>query len=536
MSDYLEKGKGVLSVLTNNGHQAYLIGQVVRSIMLDTGYDEIDITTSASIEQIVKSFGQHKHEIIKSSKVMLYYEGYLFSISPFKNINDDKFSKKGKRIHYSEILEQDLASRDFTINAIAMSHGGMLTDAFNGYKDLTNGKIRAIGKASKRFKEDPIKILRAVRLVSELNFTMERSTANAFKRRVKYINKLQIDFEVINELRKLLDGQYLKKALRYIKDAKLYKHLNFFGYPLKRLTKRYMDCDFAIFSIAAFTYNNEIPDEFENYFSDLDKIRELVELSMLITKENYDKVLLYKYGLDNCLIANKVNRLIGKSKRKNKQIIKAFKYLPIKNREEMLFKINDLIELANGLNNQTINDIYEKMEYKVVTKELVNNYQILNDYAIQELTNLNFTAENNELKKNLPINNIVEDRVYRFDENPLEEKEEVFIEREKAEESFTEDIPITDIERSLSEREQRLIKKEDEIRVLEKDTLKQKLDIEASDLTNQSIQILKSRKYVEYDAVSIEAKKELKDTFEKVLVSANPKYGSLKEGNKNEED
>ena len=140
MSDYLEKGKGVLSVLTNNGHQAYLIGQVVRSIMLDTGYDEIDITTSASIEQIVKNFTQYKYEIINNDTVMLYYEGYLFSISPFKNINDGKFSKKNKRMHYSEILEQDLASRDFTINAIAMSHGGMLTDAFNGYKDLTDRK------------------------------------------------------------------------------------------------------------------------------------------------------------------------------------------------------------------------------------------------------------------------------------------------------------------------------------------------------------------------------------------------------------
>lgn len=94
MSDYLEKGKEVLSVLTNNGHQAYLIGEVVRSIMLDTGYDEIDITTSASIEQITKSFSQYKHEIFDEDKVLLYYEGYLFSVSPFKNIDGSNFAKR----------------------------------------------------------------------------------------------------------------------------------------------------------------------------------------------------------------------------------------------------------------------------------------------------------------------------------------------------------------------------------------------------------------------------------------------------------
>ena len=535
MSDYLEKGKGVLSVLTNNGHQAYLIGQVVRSIMLDTGYDEIDITTSASIEQIVKNFTQYKYEIINNDTVMLYYEGYLFSISPFKNINDGKFSKKNKRMHYSEILEQDLASRDFTINAIAMSHGGMLTDAFNGYKDLTSGKIRAIGKASKRFKEDPLKIIRAVRLVSELNFKMEISTANAFKRRVKYVNKLSIDFELINELRKLLDGQYLKKAMLYIKDAKLYKYLDFFGYPLKRLSKKYMDCDFAIFAIAAFVYNNRIPDEFENYFSDLDKIRELVELSLLITKENYDTVLLYKYGVDNCLIANKVNRLIGKSKRKDKQIIKLFKNLPIKSRDDMDFKIEDLVKLANGSMSQTINNIYEDMEFKVVTKELLNKYQDLSEYAINELSNLHFDNVNNEVIQNIPINNTKEERIYTFDENESFKQEEIIIEKQIKEFS-TQNMPSNEVERSLEEREKILKIREAEIKTLEKNTLKQKLDVEARDLTNQSIEILRSMKYVEYDTVSIESKKELRDTFEKVLVSANPKYGSLKEGNENEED
>lgn len=533
MSDYLEKGKGVLSVLTNNGHQAYLIGQVVRSIMLDTGFDEIDITTSASIDQITKSFLDYKNETINNDKVMLYYEGYLFSISPFKNVDDNRFSKKNKRVHYSEILEQDLASRDFTINAIAMSHGGMLTDAFNGYKDLTNKKIKAIGKPAKRFKEDPIKILRAVRLVSELNFKMDRKTANAFKRRAKYVKRLKIDFELINELKKLLDGQYLKKALLYIKDAKLYKYLEFFGFPLKRLTKRYTDCDFAIFAIAAFVYNNKIPQEFEDYFSDLDKIRGLVDLSVLAIKENYTASLLYKYGLDNCLIANKVNRLVGKSKIKDKHIIRLYKSLPIKKITEIVFQKEELVKLANGINNQIVDDIYKDIEYKVVTKNLRNNYQILSEYATHELKNLNFFKLNKELISSAKSNDIKEELFYPLEEQPIViKKEQPFEEKKQLDETTS----IDEVHRTLEQREQLLRQREVEVRILEKNTLKQKLDIEARDLTNQSIEILKSMKYVEYDMVSMEARKELKDTFEKVLVSANPKYGSLKEGNNNEEN
>ncbi|MDY0363188.1 MAG: hypothetical protein RBR27_00555 [Bacilli bacterium] len=533
MSDYLEKGKEVLSVLTNNGHQAYLIGEVVRSIMLDTGYDEIDITTSASIEQITKSFSQYKHEIFDEDKVLLYYEGYLFSVSPFKNIDGSNFAKKNKRIHYSEILEKDLASRDFTINAIAMSHGGMLTDAFNGYKDLTTGKIRAIGNPFKRFKDDPIQIIRAARLVSELNFKMDRKTANAFKRRAKYVSRRDNDFDFMSEIKKLIDGKYLKKALVYINDAKLYKYINYFGFPLKRLAKKYMECDFAVFSIAAFAYNSIIPDEFEDFFSDLDKIRELVELALLIAKKNNETILLYKYGLDKCLIANKANRLLGKSKKKDKHIIKLYKSLPIKSNEDLLFKQKDLINLTNGIVNQTIMDIYENIEYKVITKELANNYELLNDFAIEQLKSVKFSTME-ELK---PSNLVDEpqERVFSFEDSYSEKQTPIYSNDEENEVGLNNES-ISEYEKKLAEREYNLRKKEEEIRMLEKHTLKQKLDVEARDLANQSIEILKSMKYIEHDSVSTEVKKELMDTFEKVLVKSNPKYDSLKEGNRNEED
>ena len=201
----------------------------------------------------------------------------------------------------------------------------------------------------------------------------------------------------------------------------------------------------------------------------------------------------------------------------------------------MDFKIEDLVKLANGSMSQTINNIYEDMEFKVVTKELLNKYQDLSEYAINELSNLHFDNVNNEVIQNIPINNTKEERIYTFDENESFKQEEIIIEKQIKEFS-TQNMPSNEVERSLEEREKILKIREAEIKTLEKNTLKQKLDVEARDLTNQSIEILRSMKYVEYDTVSIESKKELRDTFEKVLVSANPKYGSLKEGNENEED
>jgi len=107
---YINKGKEILTVLNTNGYQAYFVGGVVRSIILDIPFSEIDIITSANLEQIKKCLKNHETTVIDESKLALFYKSEVFFISTFRKASE-KDKKKIKRMHYSESLQEDLISR-----------------------------------------------------------------------------------------------------------------------------------------------------------------------------------------------------------------------------------------------------------------------------------------------------------------------------------------------------------------------------------------------------------------------------------------
>ena len=170
MDQYIEKGKEVLKILINNGTEAYIIGEAVYSVIRESSFPHVDIITNATPEMVKGIFTNAKVEDHKNGSVKLQYLGYTFYIRTFRLEEKYKDNRKPAKIHYSKNLKDELAACDFTINALAMSYGGKLTDAYKGYSDLKRKRIRTIGAPKVRFKEDPLRILIAIRLASELGF------------------------------------------------------------------------------------------------------------------------------------------------------------------------------------------------------------------------------------------------------------------------------------------------------------------------------------------------------------------------------
>lgn len=174
--------------LTNNGFEAFLVGGCVRDLMLYMKPKDWDITTNAKPEQIQKLFSKTVYEN-KFGTVAVINEDTndktlkVVEITPFRL--ESKYSDKRHpdKVSFTCNLEDDLKRRDFTINAMAfniVSHETI--DLFNGQEDLKNKVIKTVGNPEDRFNEDALRILRAVRLATELSFTIKEQTKEALKK------------------------------------------------------------------------------------------------------------------------------------------------------------------------------------------------------------------------------------------------------------------------------------------------------------------------------------------------------------------
>ena len=176
----------VLNALHAAGHEAYIVGGCVRDCMLGNTPKDWDVTTSALPEQTeaaalaagLKTFRTG----IKHGTISVLSDGVTVECTTYRVDGDYKDSRHPESVRFTPSLTEDLARRDFTINAMAATpreDGWEIIDPFDGRADLDAGIIRCVGNPIKRFGEDALRILRGVRFATRLGFTIEEKTANA---------------------------------------------------------------------------------------------------------------------------------------------------------------------------------------------------------------------------------------------------------------------------------------------------------------------------------------------------------------------
>ncbi|MDO8183924.1 MAG: HD domain-containing protein [bacterium] len=196
-------------MLENNGFSAYLVGGAVRDLLLGREVKDWDLATSAKPEQIENIFPKtfynndfgtvtvvNEDEIDESLKNI--------EITPFRLEGKYSDSRHPDEVKFSDNINDDLSRRDFTINAIAYrTETGEWLDPFSGIKDLKDKTLKAVGEAEERLMEDPLRILRAVRLTTELELKIEPKTAEAIQKTAHLLAKISKE-RIRDELVKLL--------------------------------------------------------------------------------------------------------------------------------------------------------------------------------------------------------------------------------------------------------------------------------------------------------------------------------------------
>ncbi len=194
----------ILNTLHQAGFEAVLVGGCVRDALMNHTPHDFDIATSATPQEVQVLFSHTIPIGIDHGTVLVLEEGEQAEVTTFRKESDYEDFRHPKQVEFIQDITQDLARRDFTINAIAWSPEKGIIDPFHGQDDLKKGLIRAVGDPDQRFSEDALRILRAFRFMGRFGFQMEEKTRQAILNQAPFIEKLAAE-RVSAELQAILE-------------------------------------------------------------------------------------------------------------------------------------------------------------------------------------------------------------------------------------------------------------------------------------------------------------------------------------------
>lgn len=240
----------VLQTLENGGYQAYIVGGAVRDILTNTPVKDWDFTTDATPEEILKLFPEAFYDNVFGTvgiaeKHLGGKSDSVYEITTFRTEEGYSDRRRPDKVVWGKSLKEDLQRRDFTINAMALKVKkakrkkqnnnledqnkqieveAELIDPFAGQKNLENKLIRAVGEADKRFQEDALRMMRAIRIAAQLGFMIEAKTLQALVKNAALINQIAKE-RVRDELLKIIASPYPKDGVQLLFTSGLLKHI-----------------------------------------------------------------------------------------------------------------------------------------------------------------------------------------------------------------------------------------------------------------------------------------------------------------------
>lgn len=193
----------ILKVLEANGYEAYVVGGCVRDSLLGKQPHDWDITTSALPLQVKALFSRTIDTGLKHGTVTIPSGREAYEVTTYRIDGEYLDGRHPSEVTFTASLREDLKRRDFTINAMAYNEKDGLQDFFDGISDLENQRIRAVGDPRKRFEEDALRILRAVRFSAQLGYTVEEGTLRAMRMLAPTLARISAE-RIAAELEKIL--------------------------------------------------------------------------------------------------------------------------------------------------------------------------------------------------------------------------------------------------------------------------------------------------------------------------------------------
>lgn len=203
-----------IEILRQNGHTAYVVGGAVRDALMRKEAHDWDIATSARPGETAEAFRDFRviETGIKHGTVTVIVDGESLEITTYRIESGYSDNRHPDSVEFTDMIEDDLSRRDFTVNAIAYSPSAGIADPFGGCSDIAAKIIRCVGESDRRFGEDALRILRALRFSAVLGFEIEKDTSDSIRKNYKSLENISVE-RIFVELSKLLCGKDAKRIL-----------------------------------------------------------------------------------------------------------------------------------------------------------------------------------------------------------------------------------------------------------------------------------------------------------------------------------
>lgn len=356
-----DKIKEILEMITNKGFKAYVVGGYVRDYLRKIKTNDIDICTNARVKDLMEIFKDYKVTPLEYGNILLETKDYLYEITTFRK-DIDYINNRKPIIEYVDTLEEDITRRDFTVNSICMDKDGKIIDLLNGKKDLNKKIIRTIGDPYFKIKQDSLRILRAIRFASCLNFKIEDNLKNAIKENKDLLKDLSYERKK-EELTKIFTSDNKAYGIKLLKELDLLEVLELTNIDNVLRTKD------LIGMWSTITINDNYP--FTKKEKDL-----INNINKLLKEDLNDIFVLYKTGLYEINVVCDLKKL-SKKKYSNK-----YEKLVIKDKNEIDITTEDICILLNKEPGCFLKEIYNDLEKNILLKNVKNNKEEIEKYIL----------------------------------------------------------------------------------------------------------------------------------------------------------
>ena len=350
----------VLVRIEDNGFEAYIVGGYVRDYVLGIESTDIDICTNARVKDLLSIFSDTNATSNEYGAVKINNADCRIDITTYRKDIKYNGDRKKVEIEYVDNLLDDINRRDFTMNTLCMNKNGDIVDILNGRKDIEDHIIRCVGNIDERLKEDPLRMLRAVRFACVLDFKIEEELYKTIKKNRKLVEKLSLE-RIKEELTKMLLSPNCMKGFRLLKELNLIKYMGIEipdkVVPVSDICGMYSQIEFCL----------DYP------FSKEERIN-IKNIKKILKYGKIDNNVIFDYGLYLAMVAGDI---LGIDK---EDITLMDKNLPIRRYKDLKITSEEICDILNIKPNKVLNEVFESIKVKVLDNDLENTNEQIKKY------------------------------------------------------------------------------------------------------------------------------------------------------------
>ena len=384
----------VLKRLEDAEFEAYFVGGSVRDYLLNRQISDVDIATSATPKEVKGIFSKTVDIGIEHGTVLVLFDHKSYEITTFRTEGDYQDYRRPKEVSFIRNLNEDLQRRDFTMNAMAMDRTGTLIDPFNGQSAIRKKEIQTVGSATDRFQEDALRMMRAVRFVSQLSFSIEDETHQALTTLVPLLKNIAIERKRA-EFEKILVGNNRNNAIKILLETNLFSYLPGLANQEKQIEKLLdFDCEdlnknemWALLLFCLNVKEKSIEDFLRNWRLPVKEIKDIQHILFFVEKrfeQEWTVHDLYTAGSNLITSTEKLyNVIIGlKGTESIQNLLNQYQKLPIKQRSDLAVTGGDLMEWFNQKGGPWLKKTILKIEQAVVDAKVENDKQKIKEWLL----------------------------------------------------------------------------------------------------------------------------------------------------------